>query len=55
MENLHLSTEQKIVIGGDYNVSLNLDLDCSGGNPTKKDSVNCIQDMCLNFDLVDIW
>ena len=55
IENLHLSTEQKIVIGGDYNVSLNPDLDCSGGNPTKKDSVNCIQDMCLNFDLVDIW
>ena len=55
IENLHLSTEQKIVIGGDYNVSLNPDLDCSGGNPTKKDSVNCIQDMCLSFTLVDIW
>ena len=55
IENLHVSTEQNIVIGGDYNVILNPDLDCSGGNPTKKDSVNCIQDMCLNFDLVDIW
>ena len=24
-------------------------------NPTKKTSLSCIQDICLNFDLVDIW
>ena len=31
------------------------DLDCSGGRPFRKDSVKHIQDLCLDFDLVDIW
>ena len=31
------------------------DLDCSGGKPFKKESVKKIQDLCLDFDLVDIW
>ena len=55
LENYHNSAEQKIVLGGDYNVTFDQDLDCSGGNPTKKTSLSCIQDICLNFDLVDIW
>ena len=48
------SAEKKIILGGDFNVTLDPDLDCSGGNPTKKDSVKHVQDVCLNFDLVDI-
>ena len=55
VEEFNTSAEQKIVVGGDFNVAIDPDLDCSGGNPTKKDSVKHIQDMCLNFDLVDIW
>ena len=31
------------------------DLDCSGGNPVLKDSVKCLEDITLNYDLVDIW
>ena len=55
IEKLNTSAEQKIVVGGDFNVAIDPDLDCSVGNPTKKDSVKHIQDICLNFDLVDIW
>ena len=37
------------------NVAIDPDLDCSGGNQMKKDSVKKVQDLCLDFDLVDIW
>ena len=33
IENFVVGKEQKIVIGGDFNVALDSDLDCSGGNP----------------------
>ena len=55
LEKYYTRGEQKIVIGGDYNVTMDVDLDCLGGNPTQKESLKYIQDMCLNFDLVDIW
>ena len=55
VEEFNTSAEQNIVVGGDFNVAIDPDLDCSGGNPTKKDSVKHIQDICLNFDSVDIW
>ena len=42
-------------MGGDFNVTLESDLDCSGGNPAQKASVKSIQDLCLDFDLVDVW
>ena len=45
IEKLNTSAEQKTVVGGDFNVAIDPDLDCSGGNPTKKDSVKHIQDM----------
>ena len=45
IEKLNTSAEQKIVVGGDFNVAIDPDLDCSGGNPTKKDSVKHIQDI----------
>ena len=47
--------EKKIIIGGDFNVTFDPNLDCSGGTPAKKDSVKCIQDMCLDYDVIDIW
>ena len=55
LENYYNNVEQNIVLGGDFNVALSTDLDCSGGNPIKKDSLSCIQNICCNFDLVDIW
>ena len=47
--------ELRLIVGGDFNVPLNPDFDCSGGNLSRKDSVRNIQDLCLDFDLVDIW
>ena len=47
--------KDRIILGGDLNVTFEPDLDCSGGKPFKKDSVKHIQDLCLDFDLVDIW
>ena len=57
IENNYNNVEQKIVVGGDFNVTFDQDLDCSGGKPTctKKNCVACIQEVRLNFDLVDIW
>ena len=55
IEDLVANEERKIVIGGDFNVALDTELDCSGGNPSKKDSIKNIYDLCLDFDLVDIW
>ena len=45
----------RLIVGGDFNVPLNPDFDCSGGNSSRKNSVRNIQDLCLDFDLVDIW
>ena len=47
--------EKKIIIGGDFNVTFEPNLDCLGSTPAKKDSVKCIQDMCLDYDVIDIW
>ena len=47
--------DYKIILGGDLNVTMDPDLDCSGGNPVLKDSVKCVEDIMLNYDLVDIW
>ena len=50
-------TEQNypIIVGGDLNVILDPDLDGRGGNNRKKDSAILVEDMHLDFDLVDIW
>ena len=50
-------TEQDypIIVGGDFNVILDPDLDGRGGNNRKKDSAKLVEDMHLDFDLVDIW
>ena len=48
------NTERRLIVGGDFNVPLNPDFDCPGGNSFRKDSVRNIQDLCLDFDLVDI-
>ena len=46
---------QRVVLGGDFNVINDPDLDSSGGSPTMKESVKLLQDICLNYDLIDIW
>ena len=45
----------KFVTGGDFNVALKPSLDCSGGNTTLKESVKVLEDLLIQYDLVDIW
>ena len=46
LEDCSADNEKKIIIGGDFNITFDTRLDCSGGAPTKKDSVKVIEDMC---------
>ena len=50
-------TEQDypVIVRGDFNVILDPDLDGRDGNNRKKDSALLVEDMHLDFDLVDIW
>ena len=47
--------DQRIIIGGDFNVIMDQNLDCAGGSPKEKESVKFLNDICLNYDLIDIW
>ena len=55
IENFVVDKENKIIIGGDFDVTLDSNLDCAGGNPSNKVPIKNIQDIRLDFDLVDIW
>lgn len=55
IDNLTIDTECKIILGGDFNTTLDTELDCSGGNPTRKKTVPIIEDIMSTNDLVDIW
>ena len=50
-----IEKDNRIILGGDFNVTLYPVWDCSGGNQSKKASVKLIEDLCLDFDLIDIW
>jgi len=50
-----IDDDKSFVIGGDFNVILDPDLDGRGGNKKKKDSVRYVEDMIIEHDLVDIW
>ena len=45
----------KILLGGDFNLTRDLSLDCLGGNPTYKNSVKILDDILNENDLIDIW
>ncbi|KAL9983067.1 hypothetical protein ACROYT_G005195 [Oculina patagonica] len=47
--------ECKILLGGDFNVTLNPSLDGLGGNPTLEESVKRLDDTLLENELTDIW
>jgi len=47
--------DKSVVIGGDFNVILDPDLDGRGGNKKRKDSVRYVEDMTIEHDLIDIW
>ena len=50
IEDFVVNKEHRIIPGGDFNVTFDSGLDCSGGKPFKKDSVKQIQHLSLNFD-----
>lgn len=45
----------KVIIGGDFNVVNDLELDCCGGTPKEKESTKILYSICSNYDLIDIW
>ena len=55
LDNYSVVEDCNIVIGGDFNVIFDPDLDGNGGNPKRKESVKCINSICLANDLIDIW
>ena len=55
LDNLVTGQNQRIIIGGDFNVVRDLDLDSSGGSPKEKESAKILENICLNYDLIDIW
>ena len=54
-DNFSLAEDCNIVIGGDFNVIFDPDMDGNGRNPKRKESVKCIDNLCLANDLFDIW
>ena len=55
LDNIDIDDDCRIIIGGDFNVILDPDLDGWGGKPKLKESVKQIENICLLYDLVDIW
>ena len=54
-DNVITSQNQRIIIGGDLNVVSDPDLDCSRRLPKVKEPSKILDDICLNYDLIDIW
>jgi len=55
LDSLNIEAECDIIIGGDFNVILNPELNGLGGKPKLKDSVKIIDQIRSSFDLIDIW
>lgn len=55
LDSLNIEAECDIIIGGDFNLILNPELDGLGGKPKLKDSVKIIDQIRSSFDLIDIW
>lgn len=55
LDNYCLAEDYNIVMGGDFNVIFDPDLDGNGRNPKRKESVKCIENICLANDLIDTW
>ena len=48
-------SDSSLVVGGDFNVIFDQDLNGSGGVKKTKNSVKILEDICLEQDLIDIW
>ena len=55
LDELELEENCEVIIGGDFNVILDADLDGTGGKPQVKESCKQIDNLCSSFDLIDIW
>ena len=56
LSNLELKENTNLILGGDFNLILNLNLDADGGNPTlKSNSMKSLNILTAENDLVDIW
>ena len=55
LDELELDENCDLIIGGDFNVILDADLDGTGGKPLIKESCKNIEDLCSSFDLIDIY
>jgi len=55
LDELKLDKTCDVIVGGDFNVILDADLDGTGGKPLKKKSCKNIEDLCSSFDLIDIY
>lgn len=50
-----IDPETKLIIGVDFNLILDSELDGSGGKPKVKDACTKFGNLCNNLDLTDIW
>ena len=56
LNELELEENCEVVIGGDFNVILDADLDGTGGKPQVRESCKKILDnLCSSFHLIDMW
>ncbi|KAL9963192.1 hypothetical protein ACROYT_G032369 [Oculina patagonica] len=55
LDQIELEESCEVIIGGDFNVILDANLDGSGGKPQVKESCKNIENFCSSYDLIDIW
>ena len=55
VQSANFETECRVIIGGDFNVHFDADLDNFGGQTETKSTVKNIQDIMLEYNLIDIW
>ena len=55
VKTLSQTQTSRVVVGGDFNIILDQDLDGRGRNKKRKDSVQYVEDMIIEHDFVDIW
>ena len=47
--------DSSFIIGGDFDMIFDQDVDGSGGIKEMKESVKTLKDICLEQDLIDVW
>ena len=55
LSNLELKENTNLILGGDFNIILNLNVDADGGNPTlKSNSIKSPDILTVENDILDI-